>query len=321
MGMSRGRPAFIVVFSLLLAGSVYAADPDAREAAKQRAYEGVSAYEAGNYDVATRELEAAFMTLQVPTVALWSARALEKTGKWVEAVARYARVAELPAGNGENKAIQEKAKADAAAELKRLLPRLPAVRVAIENAVPEGVVVTLDGAGVPPTALSRDAPVNPGPHELVGSRGSERTVSRFNAVEGGHQLATLTFAAPSRVRDGAVAASLAPPPSSKTRSAPPLRTVGLVSMGVGAAGLLLSGVSALVALGKQPDGCSDGRCKKSQASEVDAYDSWRTISTISFWTGAVIAPAGAVVYFTAPRSGAEVAVHVTPSYAGVSGRF
>jgi hypothetical protein len=54
---------------------------------------------------------------------------------------------------------------------------------------------------------------------------------------------------------------------------------------------------------------------------VDAYDSWRTISTISFWTGAVIASAGAVVYFTAPRSGAEVAVHVTPSYAGVSGRF
>jgi hypothetical protein len=296
--------------ALLLACSANAADPGAdKETAKQRAYDGVSAYEAGNYDAAARDLEAAFATLQAPSVGLWSARALEKTGKWALAAARYRQVSALPAGAGENKSIQDKARADAAGELRQLVQRLPAVRVAIENATPSDVIVTLDGKVIRQTELSQDVVLDPGDHTLAGTRGAERVVAQVRATPGRHEVATLTFAPPPAE------------PSSANRSTSPLRTAGLVGMGVGGAGLVLSGVSALVALGKQPSGCDDGRCRKSQANEVDGYSSWRTVSTISFWTGAAIASAGAVVYFTAPRSGAEIAVHVAPSYASVSGRF
>ena len=53
------------------------------------------------YDAASEKLERAYSVLRVPSIALWSARALEKGGKLVEASERYLEATRLDATVGD----------------------------------------------------------------------------------------------------------------------------------------------------------------------------------------------------------------------------
>jgi hypothetical protein len=74
--------------------------------------------------VAVDNLRRAFGVVKVPTLGLWYARALVKTGKLVEATERYGEVVRLDVTEGKIK-DQKQAQADAAAELEALKPRIP----------------------------------------------------------------------------------------------------------------------------------------------------------------------------------------------------
>src|SRR5262245_14058082 len=180
--MSLRAWAFIAL-ACAVPSIAHAAPGSASEAAKKQAYAGVAAYQAGKYEVASAELEPAFAAVRAPSVGLWSARALMKLGKWVEAVERYRLIGELDPNAGDKRAVQDKARADAAKELAELLARTPVVRVKLENATPDEVTVTLDGAPIKAPALSSERLVNPGEHEIVGMKQSERVKTTVTAAE------------------------------------------------------------------------------------------------------------------------------------------
>src|SRR5688500_9280472 len=70
-------------------------------AARALGTSGVEAYLDSRYEQATDELEKAYAILRVPSLALWSGRALEKRGRLVEAAERYAEAADLQFPTGD----------------------------------------------------------------------------------------------------------------------------------------------------------------------------------------------------------------------------
>src|SRR5262245_61290417 len=112
---SRTR-GVVVCLALLACPAVASAQSDAaRAAARDLGAEGVEDFQAGRFEQASTKLSQAFDILKVPTLGLWSARALVKVGKLVEASERYLSVSRLDASKGEAQ-VQKQAQADATKE-------------------------------------------------------------------------------------------------------------------------------------------------------------------------------------------------------------
>ena len=110
------------------------------------------------------------------------------------------------------------------------------------------------------------------------------------------------------------------------------RVVGLVIGGVGVAGMITGVIAGLVAKSEYDSasgGCNTGAdaCTQSRVDQSRSAVQLANVSTISFLTGAAAAGAGAIVFFTAPKSkggeGAVVGVGPATEGAGLSiaGRF
>ncbi|MBN2195416.1 MAG: hypothetical protein JW751_21535 [Polyangiaceae bacterium] len=121
-----------VLFATVLRPSRLAAEPvdDAtRAAARAIGEEGLDAYDAGRFEEAVEKLESAHAAVPVPTLGLWLARALAKSGKLVEASERYGEVTRLQVEAGQDKDKQREAQADAHKERAALLPLIPDLRI------------------------------------------------------------------------------------------------------------------------------------------------------------------------------------------------
>ena len=307
-----------------------------RGAARELGGEGVKDYQAGNYSAATEKLERAFDILHVPSLGLWSARALAKSGKLVEASERYLDTSRLDATKGET-AIQRQAKADAATEREALQPRIPSLMLDVKGAT-SGVSVTLDGAALPPAMVGVRQPANPGKH-IAEARDGGRSVRREVTLAEGQRLdVTLDWAdatgEPSAPPATSVPAAAAPnpqPPPAPSSAPPPAADrhqvpVGVwIGVAVAGAGLATGGITAALALHKKSGlDCPDAGCLPSQRADVNSYNQLLTISTVGFIAAGVgLATAGAF-WFTRP-SDAERTAHVSPwlglGAAGVRGAF
>src|SRR5262245_37295203 len=191
------RAASLVVLGASLClpvGRAVAQDEATRAEARKIGYAGVEAYQAGDFATARERLETAYQLLRVPSLGLWSARALAKLGKLVEAEARYLEVIRLPTSVGDE-AIQEQARQDARNERAELARRIPSVLVRIEGAPVGEVAVAIDGAPLVGSAVGEAHLVNPGRHKIEGTRGTARTSDEVVVSEGQQKEAVLRFAA------------------------------------------------------------------------------------------------------------------------------
>jgi hypothetical protein len=304
---------FLIALALFTARPAAAqpSDESSRAEARKIGYSGVEAFQAGDFAAAHDRLETAYQLLQVPSLGLWSARALAKLGKLVEAEARYLQVIGLPTSVGDE-AIQEQARQDARNERAALARRIPSVLVRVEGARAGDVAVTIDDAAVVGSALGDSQLVNPGRHRIEGVRGSARASVDVTVGEGDRKEALLRF-------EAAASATAATPPGVdvglRADPGPPstgggtMRTVGWVTLGAGGAGLVVGAVTALVLRSKKSHldsvGCGDGgrMCPESEAGNVDSYNSLRPIPGISLIAGAVFAGAGAYLLLTSPAAG------------------
>jgi hypothetical protein len=123
-----------------------------RSAARELAYTGVERYQAGDYQAALTKLDKAYRALRVPSLGLWSARAMVKLNSWVEASERLREVSAMEPTGGDA-AVQKQAVADAAKELDALTPKLPKLVLDIAGAPNKDVTVTLDGRALPSALL------------------------------------------------------------------------------------------------------------------------------------------------------------------------
>jgi hypothetical protein len=168
-------------------------DDASRRAARNLGVAGVEAYNAGDYAKASEKLDKAYQVLKAPSLGLWSARALLKLNRPVEAAERYQEVARLEVASGDVE-VQRQAKVEAAAELERLAPQIPNVVVHISAPVePSSVTVTIDGVPVASALLGEERPVNPGEHRVEASRGDEKASAVVVVAMGETKPVTLTF--------------------------------------------------------------------------------------------------------------------------------
>lgn len=322
--------ALALVLGAAHAGAQAPSGVDPVLAARTVGYEGIAAYQAGDYALAERKLNHAYRLLPVPSLGLWSARTLAKLQRLVEASARYTEVTRsmLLAGDAD---VQRQAKAEAEQELAALLPRIPALQLRLDGARWDEVHVWVDGIERSVAAREGALPVNPGERLIQAQRGAQQLTQRVTAVEAQSHTLVLRFAPSAAVS----AATVAPPPGpvvpAAEATAPvaaprgaddPWRTVGWVGVGVGGSALLLSGVAGLVAWSKLDDfDCSTGPCTSSDRDAVDGYNSLVTASTVGYLAGGVLAGAGALLLLREQLWGSDVEVGVGARSVTVSGRF
>jgi hypothetical protein len=255
----------------------------------------------------------------VPSLGLWSARALVKLRKLVEAKHRYEAVLQLPLAADAPEA-QRSAKATSAIEHGELLPKIPSVRVGVAGAPPEAVAVTLDGAPLPREHWDSPEPINPGPHELSGTYGNAQQKVQFTASEGRAEEFVLRF---DQQAPAATAPLSAPPATTTADHAASAdsgagdrrglwRTSGWIAAGTGAAALLVSGVTYAIGKGKYDEveeaqnNCSEPCATQGQIDDDrDAYNSLRTVQLATLVAGGVLAAAGVTILLVDPGAAPE----------------
>ncbi len=302
----------------------------AREIAKQ----GLSAFDQGRYAEAADLLERAFQVVQVPTLAVSCARALVKIQKPMKAAEMYMRAINLTPQK-DWAAVQFEMQKTAAQEREQLLPRIPRLSIDLQGAKPEEVELEVDGTPLPTALLAAPQMVEPGTREVVGRRGSEEVRVKVELAEGEQKKASLVFgASPAPIPAVPALAPTSEPPTSAPASVAPeptkdgklQRTAGYVSLGVGGAGLLFGTVTGIFTMLKDGDlddgGCRGNECYVDQKSEVDSFNTYRTLSTVGFVVGLVGTAAGATLLLTAPNSTEQgMALHLGPGTAALEGKF
>ena len=301
-------------------------DDATRASARKLGNSGVEAFQAGDYPAAYTKLDKAYHVLQAPSLGLWSARALVKLGKLVEASERYLEVTRLAALSGDL-AVQRRAQADAKLELDQMSAKIPMLLVQVEGADAAGVTLTIDGVGVAAELLGEERPINPGSHHIEVRRGDEVRTLQVSLQEGEHKTVALDFG---KKEAPAVTPSAAPVRSeAASGSAFPARTLGWTAVIAGGASLAFGAVTGGLALQKRStiedsETCriDDNQCLPDMQDTVDGYNSMRTLSTVGFVTAGVLGAAGVVLLLTAPNdTRTTAALQVSPSSVSLRGTF
>ncbi len=320
---------------MTLATSSWADEPDeaTRVAARAMGTAGVEAFQSGKYAEASDKLEKAYGLLKVPSLGLWSARALAKRGQLVEAEERYLETTGLQAPSGDS-AVQRKAQQDAKADLAALKPRIPSLVIKVSNVDATQLSLTLDGQPLATSWLGRPRLVDPGEHHVSAQRGADETQGSAMVAEGESKDVALAFnsapvAAPAAAATDATIALNAPADLDDSgQPSHTKRTFGWVALGVGAAGLALGGVTGIIAAGKKSDlknsgECVADRCPTSQTDTVNSLNSMRTISTVGFIAGGVLAGTGIVLLLSSGSSSSSAATQawLSPTSFGLQRTF
>jgi hypothetical protein len=290
-----------------------------RTAASTLGYAGVEAFQAGDFVSASQQLEHAYALLNVPSLGLWSARALVETGQLVRASERYRAVVSLKVAVGDA-AIQKSAQADAARELAELTPRIPRVQITTSGAPATDVSVSVDGAPVASVGSGEPLALDPGRRLIEGRRG-EQTVQRELVLEERQQVAVvLRFVeAPPALAEASPAATT------------PLRTLGWGAVALGGAGFAAGAAIAISLFADREHFASSASCDvdrntcgRELSERVDAYNTKRVVSSVGLIAGGVMALAGGylVIFHTAPqRESPRLSLRLTSDSLALQGQF
>jgi hypothetical protein len=305
------------------------ADDATRAAARTLGYAGVESYQVGDFEAASAKLEKAYQVLQVPSLGLWSARALEKRGLWVEAAERYRQIARLPLGAGEA-AVQQKAQIDARDELSALEPKLPKVIIELEGAEVDQVTLRVDGKPVATALIGVELPMNPGAHRIEGVRGEEVVVSELTLEAAHRETVTLRFR---EIAETAVpAAAPSPEPSAAVAQDEALSADGTfvtdtlpwILIGTGVAAAAAGTVTYVIADGHNTEideKCPDRECGEEHTQLVSEFNTLKIVYPALWISGGVLTAAGSAILVFRPGKESEVSLHVSPGALWASGRF
>jgi hypothetical protein len=223
-----------------------------------------------------------------------------------------------------------------------LEPSVPRLTVKAPRGVDlAGVLMTLDGVSLEPSALGVEQRVDPGPHEVITTAGGVRhrqvvPVERGNSAE---LVLELPSAGRTRDADGATRPS-EPASQGSTSSATATvtgtadmhiaapagsgRTRRFIGLGVAGAGVVAMGIAGLVTLSARGDyrnaiddhcqGATD-MCDDDGISITHDAAHRANIATVVTLGGLAAVVTGLVVYFTAPRTpvASEHALYLAPA--------
>jgi hypothetical protein len=330
------RSLSAMILALSLAPAVAWAEPtDAdRATARTLAVEGQEAFDRKDFTTAADRFSRADSLIHAPTLMLALARSQAGLGKLVTAqelcnrIVREGVAPKSPPSWG-------KALEDAKREADALAARIPTVTISVNGA--SNPRVTLDGAPVSSAALGAKRPVDPGKHTIrAEATGFAAVETKLTLVEGKNEPVVLELkSAPSAEAPPEapkLSGDLPPAPVAELDTVAPKwstqKTIGMVALGVGGAGLVLGAVTGGLAIGKHGTleaACGDGHCAPSEQSTLDSYHLLSTLSTAGFVIGGAGAAAGVILLLTAPRAQPVKAAKLTPviglGYLGAEGTF
>jgi tetratricopeptide (TPR) repeat protein len=279
-----------------------------RATARRLATEGQVALKSGDFDTAADRFERANDLLAAPTFLVRLARARVGQGRLVEAYEIYRKIIREGVEADKPEAFK-RALADAKLEVKAVEPRLAWISVNVVNANPNDVQVTLNEAK---------------------AEGYKTAEAEVQLAEGEHLPAI----------EMRMTALPKPPPAPVVKNDPIMdenggekssfmsqSTLGYVTLGVGGAGLVVGGITGLLAYNRHQDlvntPCAEkvgNHCyvldpteeKQKEAQQTQKeMDTFATISTVSFIAGGALAATGLILLLTAPED--SVATAGTPT--------
>jgi hypothetical protein len=328
------RIAVAVAFaSCLTSQAAFGQNAEERETARQQFEDGKKKRDSGDKEGSLASFKAADALMNVPTTKLAVARAYLALGRLVEARDAAYRVPQIPVAPKEPQPFAD-ARAAAAQLADELAKRIPSVTFHVIGAPPDDeAIVTIDGAVVPPAALSAPRKVNPGKHQIVaklkerdeGSVKQEITIAEAKNEKVDLDLTEL--AKKPKKKPGAVATTAPttePPPVAPETKTSPLVWIGgglaIAGAGVGTAFGLMSMSDKETA----DESCRDGKCPPAGHDALDSANQNALISTIGFAAAGVgvgLAVAGLFLSKAPKSQTARVTPFVSASGAGLYGSF
>ncbi|MBK8937368.1 MAG: tetratricopeptide repeat protein [Polyangiaceae bacterium] len=315
----------------LSASSALSAEPTAaeREEAKRAYTAAKKLSKEGKSEAALVLFRRAHELAPTPVTRLDLARALDASGKLVEAHQLAVTVAAMPTTKTETKKSQL-AREEAAALAPLLEARLPKITFTIE---PAGVEpeVAVDGAALSKELLTQELPLDPGEHKVSARSGGQRVERTLTLAEGERSAVVLAFVVssapvePPPVEPKPLEPELPPtqpklpppsvePPPATDDGLTPVVPVAFATAGVA---LLTGAITGGVALSQVSDleaGCPGGFCPPAQHDLLSTHRALTTTSTVAFSIGGAAAVVGGVAWIIdaatsstgAPRSSLEL---------------
>jgi len=335
------RKLTIGVAVLALSASALAQTDDEKNTARDFGLQGQQALDHGDARTAEDRFHRAVEIFDnakapvPPTLLLGYARGAAKNNHFIAADEAYNRIirAGLPPGAP---APFVKALEDAKREVDAMSAHIAHVTINVTGC--PNPTVTLDGAPLPSVVLGVRKPVDPGTHEVKASAtGCKDASASFTVGDGKEASSTVTLekeATPTTTPVATPTVVTTKPTTTPTTAVPPatetssngsgLRTAGIVTFGVGVAGLALGAITGGVAIAEHGDlanKCPSGtNCPSTLQGDINTYNAMGGISTAGFIVGGVLAVAGIVMWAVAPSSKkTERAAWITPF--GVAGQF
>lgn len=325
LASSRRRTKSALIFAALLgslsvcpsASYAQSVDANAAAAAQKLFDEGRALMTKGQYEDAIVKLAASQKLDPGAGTLLNLGECYERTTKLASAWATY-REAEILA----QRAGQKERASYCASKAKALVDNLSVMTVDVPHPV-KGLVIRRNETEVVPATYGTAVPVDGGEHLIEATAPNYKPWSKHITVKTSHD----------RVRvDVPALAALPPKPTAEAaRTKPnPLRTVGWIATGVGAATLGTSLVFGFIAKGKNDD-ANNGHCTTVDCDQRgvdltrDAKDA-ATISTVLAIAGGVVAVGGITLVLTTPSttkvaSAPQTKLAIHPSFVSFEASF
>jgi hypothetical protein len=318
----------VVSVAVALSGPARADDTDQKAKAIALFDEGIKEMKASNFAKACKAFEASNRLLPDSGTRGSLARCYTQLGRIASAWTLWRELSDT--------APTPALRSDAAAQAKKLEPRLPKYTVKI-TAPAVGLTVTVDGQPID-MSLDVQLPIDPGTYAVeAAAPGRVAWQGQLTAVEG--KTVEVEVPALEATSSGQVKPVKPGKPGKPVKVAGGTpgrgrRIFGLVLTGVGVGGLVAGGVfgaraSSLNNQAKDLCGGNIDRCTGDIMAAKDKVDQARTaanISTAAFIAGGALAATGLILYVTAPK-GERRAVSVAPLVDGttaglsLSGRY
>ncbi|MBK7585376.1 MAG: hypothetical protein IPI67_34945 [Myxococcales bacterium] len=292
-----------------------------KETARKLVKSGRVKQKAGELKAALEDFKAAHAIMGVPITGVELGKAQIEAGMLVEARDTLLGVSRSTPAPREPP-LFAKARGEAKALSKELEPKIPELTVELVHA-PAGVRIMVDNVEIAAAAHEAPLALNPGIHVIVARLGERETRTEASLSEGEKHKLSFDLSA--------LAAPKAKPKPAAAKSGSETNAWVYVGFGVAGAGVLVGGVTGMMALskGSKVDGdCVDKRCPPSTHDDIDAGRTLGSVSTVAFLVAGVGAGVGIYGLLNPKKStpaepGDQLAldVWVGPTGIGAHGRF
>lgn len=306
--------------------------PAAVKAAKEHFESAQALFDKKKYEAALVLFRQAYEESKSPNARLMIGRTLIALGRITEAHDELTATVAEAASRAESEPKYASARDAAAAELAPLEAKVGKLVVTFEAPHP-GARVTVNGAAVPAARLGAPMAVLPGTVEIVAEGLGPEPVKRTETVVAGQtRTIVLGAATPAKTGTPVVPPAVTIAPSAGPTAEPPaattggtVRTLGFVVTGIGVAGVVLFGVSAVTADGKLAQlqaECGGVRCTDPKyADVVDSGKTFDLLTNIGLGAGiAGLAAGTAMIVFGGPRKAVpagSATIEITPTGAAL----